>query len=148
MLHQVGLGIVLMTATVFTHTGCTLLLLRVLKAIHVERWGLKSLKAGALVISGAVALLLLAGILEAAIWAVAYLQTGAFSSFEEAMYFSVVSFTTLGLGDITLSEQWRLLGAFEAANGIVMFGWSTALVFAFVQRVAQARISSWHAVKR
>ena len=47
----------------------------------------------------------------------------------------MVTFTTLGYGDITLSQQWRLLSSFEAATGIIMFGWTTALVITTVQRV-------------
>ena len=55
---------------------------------------------------------------------------------------SRVAFTTLGFGDVTLREQWRLIGAFEAATGTIMFGWSTALVFAFIQRAVSVRRSS------
>jgi hypothetical protein len=44
----------------------------------------------------------------------------------------MVSFTTLGYGDIVLGEGWRLLASFEAANGIILFGWTTALIFAFI----------------
>jgi hypothetical protein len=60
---------------------------------------------------------------------------GAIETLETAVYFSTVTFTTLGFGDITLDEDWRLLSSFEAANGLLMFGWSTALVFAAVQWV-------------
>jgi hypothetical protein len=56
-------------------------------------------------------------------------------TFEEAVYFSVVTFTTLGYGDITLADhQWRLLSGAEALNGVLLVGWSTALLFAVVQR--------------
>ena len=47
----------------------------------------------------------------------------------------MVTFTTLGYGEIVLDEQWPLLASFEAANGIIMFGWTTAIVIAAVQRV-------------
>jgi hypothetical protein len=47
-----------------------------------------------------------------------------------------VTFTTLGYGDVVLQESWRLTGAFQAANGIIMFGWTTALIFAFVHRMS------------
>ena len=48
---------------------------------------------------------------------------------EDAVYFSTVTFTTLGYGDIVLHDQWRVLSGIEAANGIVILGWSTALIF-------------------
>jgi len=68
-------------------------------------------------------------------WAVLYIILGEFSNLEEAIYFSTVTFTTLGYGDITLSENWRILSAFEAANGIILFGVSTAFVFSALERV-------------
>jgi len=76
-------------------------------------------------------------ILEALVWSVAYMALpvgGRLESFEEAVYFSIVTFTTLGYGDITLDPLWRLLGGIEAVNGILLAGWSTALLFTVVQR--------------
>ena len=62
------------------------------------------------------------------IWAAAFLTVDAFQSLELALYFSVTSFTTLGFGDITLTEQWRLLAGISAANGLLLFGLSTAFM--------------------
>jgi hypothetical protein len=72
-------------------------------------------------------------ILEVLLWAAAYMALGEIESLEPAFYFSMVTFTTLGYGDIVLDERWRLLASFEAATGIIMFGWTTALVLAAVQ---------------
>jgi hypothetical protein len=47
----------------------------------------------------------------------------------------MVTFTTLGYGDVLLDDRWRLLASFEAANGIIMFGWTTAIVMAVVHRI-------------
>jgi len=63
--------------------------------------------------------------LQFASWAVLFVWLGEFSDFETAFYHSVVNFTSLGYGDIVMSEKWRLLGALEAANGILMFGLSS-----------------------
>jgi len=74
--------------------------------------------------------------IEIVIWAGAYqilrpvIELG---SFDEAVYFSFVTFTTLGYGDITLSEGWRLLSGIEALNGILLVGWTTAMIFSVVQ---------------
>ncbi|MFK5856049.1 MAG: potassium channel family protein [Bacteroidota bacterium] len=76
-----------------------------------------------------------AAIAEAAIWAVSYTVIGAIPEFEQALYFSIVTFTTLGYGDITLSESWRLFASLESAIGIIIFGWSTAIVMAVVQKL-------------
>jgi len=62
-------------------------------------------------------------------WALLYLLLGQFESFERALYFSTVTFTTLGYGDIVLQQRWQLLSSIEAVNGIILFGVSTAVVF-------------------
>jgi hypothetical protein len=68
------------------------------------------------------------------IWAVVYSLIGVFDSFEPALYFSLISFTTLGYGDITLGPDWRLLSGVTAANGFLAFGWSTAFMIELVRR--------------
>jgi voltage-gated potassium channel len=75
---------------------------------------------------------------EIIIWAGAYLALvpiNELASFEEAVYFSFVTFTTLGYGDITLSEGYRLLSGIEALNGIILVGWTTAMIFSVVQHI-------------
>lgn len=76
---------------------------------------------------------------QAALWSVAFYFLPAtapqFSSFLEALYFSFVTFTTLGYGDIYLHSNWRILSGIEAINGIIMIGWSTALMYSLVQHL-------------
>jgi hypothetical protein len=85
---------------------------------------------------GGVALwMLLLSLGEVSLWAAVYRLVGAFQGFEPALYFSMVTFTTLGYGDVLLDERWRLMASFEATNGIIIFGLSTAVVVATVQRV-------------
>ena len=69
------------------------------------------------------------------IWAVLYRWLGEFENLERALYFSTVTFTTLGYGDITLQEHWQLLSGFEAVNGIILFGVSTAFVFGIIRKL-------------
>jgi hypothetical protein len=71
--------------------------------------------------------------------AAVYLAIGAISDLETALYFSTVTFTTLGYGDLTLDASWRLLSALQAANGTIMFGWTTAIVMAAIQRMVVRR---------
>lgn len=68
-------------------------------------------------------------------WALVFLVTGAFADFEHALYFSTVSFSTVGYGDIIPAMEWRLLGALEAVNGFLMIGWSTAYLVAASTRI-------------
>jgi len=86
-------------------------------------------------VSGIVLLMFLAAFLEVLVWAFTYLSLGAIQGIEKAIYFSMVTYTTLGYGEIVFDEQWRLLASFEAANGILLFGWSTAVILAAVQRI-------------
>lgn len=81
-----------------------------------------------------VIIMFFASIVEAIVWALMFEYLGALDSFEDSLYFSIVTFTTLGYGDVILNESWRLLGAFEAAIGIIIFGWSTAVVMSAVTR--------------
>ena len=90
-------------------------------------------------ISATVLLMFLASIVEVLAWAAAYLLLNAIDGFERAFYFSMVTYTTLGYGDVLLDERWRILGSFEAANGIIMFGWTTAVVVAAVHRLYMRR---------
>ena len=76
-------------------------------------------------------------VLEAFFWALLYLQLPAqagLKDFHDAFYFSLITFTTLGYGDITLHENWQLLAGIEGMVGIVVFGLTTALLFAVVQK--------------
>ena len=79
----------------------------------------------------------LVGIHTIEIWSysVVYLVIGALPDFEAALYFSTTSFTTLGYGDLVLDHRWRLFGAIEGANGLLLFGWSTAFLFSVTSRM-------------
>ena len=75
--------------------------------------------------------------LQIVVWAFAYLYLlpeNVLTTFEEATYFSFVTFTSLGYGDITFDGVWRILSGIEALSGVLLIGWSTALLFAIVQR--------------
>lgn len=73
--------------------------------------------------------------IEAWIWAFIYLKLGEFKDLSRALYFSVVTCTALGYGDITLSKRWQLLSTFEAMGGLLLFGASTAFLIGFMQKL-------------
>ncbi|WP_312010193.1 potassium channel family protein [Bradyrhizobium neotropicale] len=79
-------------------------------------------------------LLMLAHTLEVFVWALAYAIVGAAPAGADLVYFAFVNYTTLGYGDIIPAESWRLMGPMTAMNGILMFGWSTALLFEVLRR--------------
>jgi len=76
-------------------------------------------------------------IFQVMIWALLFMALGEFREPEAAMYYSMVNFSTLGYGDIVMSERWRMLGPLEAMNGILMFGVSTAVMTAAVNYVVR-----------
>ncbi|MEP6389997.1 MAG: ion channel [Halioglobus sp.] len=62
------------------------------------------------------------------LWAIVFAQMLIFSSLEEAVYYSLVAYTTLGLGDVVVPQEQRLLGGMTGANGFLMFGLMTAML--------------------
>ena len=71
------------------------------------------------------------------IWSYAalYFTVGAMRVFEDALYFSTATYATIGDSDVTLSKSWRVLGAIEGANGVILLGWSTAFFISIVARI-------------
>ncbi|MNV61478.1 Ion channel [compost metagenome] len=86
-------------------------------------------------------LMLLGNFAQMIIWAALFMLIGEFEEGATAMYYSAVNFATLGYGDIVMSERWRMLGPLEAANGILMFGVSTAVMTAAVMDVIKHNIA-------
>ncbi|BFM07698.1 ion channel [Halioxenophilus aromaticivorans] len=72
-------------------------------------------------------------------WAGVFVMLGVFDGLEPALYFSVVTFTTLGYGDITLDPSWRLLASFAAVDGLIIFGLNSAFLVEFIARLRSAQ---------
>lgn len=86
------------------------------------------------IVGAAVALFVLHGV-EIWTYAALYALTGALGDFGTALYFSTTTYTTIGYGDVLLGPAWRIVGAIEGANGIILLGWSTAFFVAMVGRI-------------
>ena len=80
-----------------------------------------------------VSVLMAAHIAEVVVWALAYTMVGAAPAGTDLIYFAFVNYTTLGYGDVTPVERWHLLGPMTAMNGVLLFGWSTAVIFAVLR---------------
>jgi len=72
--------------------------------------------------------------LEVLVWSLAYSIADVASAGVDLVYFAFVNYTTLGYGDVVPVERWRLLGPMTAMNGVLLFGWSTALIFEVLRR--------------
>ena len=84
-------------------------------------------------------ILLLAHTAEVITWALAYAFLDVASPEADVLYFAFVNYTTLGYGDIVPAERWRLLGPIAAMNGILLFGWSTAVIFEVLRNAMRIR---------
>ena len=137
MLKLALIGGVLVAITVAIHALGTAFLVKYIANTFLDRtghWGSKRVLTALML---AALVLVFLHTLEILVWAGVYkimVPVGELANFETAVYFSFVTFTTLGYGDITLSEGYRLLSGIQALNGILLVGWSTALMFAVVQK--------------
>ena len=84
------------------------------------------------------ALIMLLHLAEITAWAALYKWGRAMPDLPSALYFSAVTYTTTGYGDLVLPDNWRLIGGVEALTGILMCGWSTGFFFAAVNRMFEA----------
>jgi hypothetical protein len=79
--------------------------------------------------------LLLLHILQITVWAFCYHWNDCFPDFKTCFYYSATSYSTVGFGDVLPPEEWRVLGAIEAVTGVLMFGWSTGVLFSVVNHL-------------
>ena len=91
----------------------------------------------ALVMMATVSVLMAAHLIEIVIWGVAYALISAVPERVDAFYFAFVNYTTLGYGDVLPVQRWRILGPMAAMNGVLLFGWSTAVIYDVLRRIAQ-----------
>lgn len=137
MLKYSLFGVILVAITVLIHAGGTTLWLRIVTRRMSKKTDAHRPEPTWLYLTSTVVVLTLLHTIQIMIWAVAFLTLlpdSDLRTFEEATYFSFVTFTSLGYGDITFSGVWRILSGIEALNGVLLLGWSTALLFAISQR--------------
>jgi len=136
------LGLLITLITIGIHAvalGATILFIR-----HEYRFR----RAGAgfwidvALVGGVILLALIAHLVGIAIWAALFEACGEFTGLAPAFYHSAMNYTTLGYGDVVMSASWKLLGPLEAAAGLLMFGVSTAMIFAVIQRLFQTRLKT------
>lgn len=133
MLLNIVIAVALMMVTTAIHAGGMVLASHGVRAHALN--GKDRLRFSQLFwVSYVIQLMFVVALLEVVVWAGAYVALGAVEGLEKAAYFSMVTFTTLGYGEIVLDERWRLLASCQAATGIIMFGWTTAIVIAAVQK--------------
>ncbi len=149
---QDGIAVLIPITVGATTTLCTIIIhaLALITIVHYVRREQRLGRAGVRfwkdvsIVAGVALLALAAHLAEIAGWAWVFSLCGQFPDFAAAFYRSAVNYTTLGYGDAEMSASWKLLGPLEAADGMLMFGVSTAMLFAVIQRLVQTRFSSDH----
>lgn len=134
MIRQLVIGSIVIALTVAMQAEMfNLFSNRFESIVHLCRRLLKRFaNTGAIIV--AVLFVLLVHTINVWLWATVFHLVGAIADFEPALYFSLVAFTTVGFGDITLGSDWRLLSGLTAANGFLSFGWSTAYMVELLRR--------------
>jgi Ion channel len=89
------------------------------------------------VMIAAVLILMMAHVVEVLVWALSYAIAGVAPEGADRIYFAFVNYTTLGYGDIIPLERWRLVGPMTAMTGVLLFGWSTAVIFEVLWKVLE-----------
>jgi len=138
MLAQIMVGLALVVLASVIQGLFMLVGVRFLKKHFEHGETVQKEEVRVMLVSGFTAWMFLGMILQALLWAMFYLWNPAITELpdlESALYFSMVTFTTLGYGDLVLTNSWRILSAIESANGAIAVGWTTALIFYVIQHV-------------
>jgi hypothetical protein len=136
---QLGLSLLMLLLCVFVHIVLTWMVFASLRDQRLLNWISRFAYRRILLVVGVVVASSAAMLVEILIWSVLYVHLGVFTSFETSLYFSSVTFSSLGYGDITLEEQFRLLGAMQSLVGVLMVGWSTSLFVGVTQKMITMR---------
>ncbi|MCC7272315.1 MAG: two pore domain potassium channel family protein [Alphaproteobacteria bacterium] len=135
MIANLALATAMVGATVLMHFGGLLGLLWILRnrrhRLRPHESAARQATAILFVVLGLVAI----HTCEIWLYGVVYLALGAMPDFETALYFSTASFTTIGYGDVVLGARWRMVGAIEGANGLLLFGWSSAFLISLTGQI-------------
>jgi uncharacterized BrkB/YihY/UPF0761 family membrane protein len=133
MLAQLLVGGVASLINIAIHSLWTVFLDHAVRRFWAKRPRPQFLRARVILMVATVALLLVAHVIEVLVWAAIYALVGASPAGANHVYLAFVNYTTLGYGDIVPVTDWQLLGPITAMNGILLIGWSTAVIFDVVR---------------
>ena len=128
MAIQVLIGCLVSLVNIVIHAATTVIVVSIARRAGLSLSFRRKLHVMSVMAAAAV-VLLAAHLLEVAVWAGVYWTAGAAPAGTDLVDFAFVNYTTLGYGDVTPVKAWRLLGPMTAMNGVLMFGWSTAVLF-------------------
>lgn len=137
MAENLLIGIVVIALCFTIQCSFVSILLRILKAFDGGRSQETTSSGISMRLVVSMLIMVIGNLLQMAIWAIIFMLLGEFSDYHKAFYHSAENFTTLGYGDIVMSESRRLLGTLEAANGVMMFGLTTSVLFTILVRLSK-----------
>jgi hypothetical protein len=136
MLRQFLLGGAVSVCNIALHAVVMAVVVRAARTAAERKISHQSVRLIAVMIC-TVSVFMMAHVLEVIVWSMAYTIVDAAPTGADLLYFAFVNYTTLGYGDVTPVERWRLIGPLTAMNGVLLFGWSTAVIFEVLRRTAQ-----------
>jgi len=150
MLRQLLMCIAVSAATIAIHAVVMTVVLAAARIASEHAVRSPSVRLVA-VMTATVSVLMVAHVAEVVVWASAYAVLGVAPDGTDLIYFAFVNYTTLGYGDVTPLPRWQLLGPMTAMNGVLLFGWSTAVIFEVLRKTmatAEAGVSAAQIVPR
>jgi hypothetical protein len=133
MLRQLLVSIAVSVCNIAIHAIVMAAVLWVVRVADQRATQRQSLRLVGVMIA-TVSVFMAAHIAEVLVWSLAYLMVDIAPPGSDLIYFAFVNYTTLGYGDVTPLQRWRLLGPMTAMNGVLLFGWSTAVIFAVLRK--------------
>ena len=133
MLRQLLTGAGVSMLTISVHALIMTAVVRTAQTVGMKATLHPTLRLIAVMIA-TVSVLMAAHAAEVFLWSLTYALVDAAPAGTDRLYFAFVNYTTLGYGDITPTQRWRLLGPMTAMNGVLLFGWSTAVIFEVLRR--------------
>lgn len=141
MLRQFLVAAAVSVCNITIHALVMTVVVRVAQRVRTQRALSPSMFLTAIMVA-TVSVLMAAHASEVIVWAIAYRIVDAVPAGEDAVYFAFVNYTTLGYGDILPVKAWQLLGPAAAMNGVLLFGWSTAVIFEVLRRAMMLESAS------
>ena len=133
MFQELSLATLMAVLTVLIHLTGLAVLVRLLRSEHRLVTPVRKRPLATLLLASMGIILI--HTVEIWMYAFLYLALGTLHEFETALYFSTVTYASVGYGDVLLPKGWRILGAIEGATGIIMLGWSTAFLVSLLARL-------------
>lgn len=138
MLPQLLIGVAMLTLTIGVGAFAIILCARMLNAGIAHFSGPLGIVSHTVIVTFVTSSLAIVLLFIMALWAMLFLLLGIFDAFEPALYIAMISATTLGYGDITLPDEWRLLAGFIATDGFILFGLDTAFLFEVMRKLGKS----------